>query len=86
MGDEAPVLVVIGGNTHDDAFESVLKAAGVNYETVSASTAPDNINELLAYESIIFDNVFKNDLPEGFLANHGYRPLWKYGRKYGRRR
>lgn len=78
VGDEAPVLVVIGGNTHDDAFESVLKAAGVNYETVSASTAPDNINELLAYESIIFDNVFKNDLPEGFLAN-----IESYVKDYG---
>ena len=78
LGDAPAVLVVFGSGRSDSAFEKVLQQAGVNYDSVSASNAPDELKEMLAYESIIFDNVFLSDVPSGFVDN-----LEEYVKDYG---
>lgn len=45
----------------------LLDAAGCNYRQVSAVSAPDTLKEMLQYKSIILENVYRTDLPEGFL-------------------
>ena len=36
---------------------------------ISAINAPDTLEGLLEYKSVILENVYLSDLPEGFLAN-----------------
>ena len=69
VSDSPSVLVVYGHGNSDEAFDAVLKAAGVNFEGVHAKNAPADMKSMLAYESIIFDNVFVSDLPDGFMEN-----------------
>lgn len=69
VSDSPSVLVVYGRGTSDEAFDTVLKAAGVNFEGVQAKNAPADLKSMLAYESIVFDNVFVSDLPDGFMEN-----------------
>jgi Mg-chelatase subunit ChlD len=63
------VLVVKGLKENGGAFSSTLEAAGINYSEVSAGKAPDTLEEMLSYRSIILENVYRTDLPEGFLLN-----------------
>ena len=69
VSDAPAVLVVYGHGNKDEAFEAVLKAAGVNYEGVNVAKVPTDLKSMLAYESIIFDNVFISDIPDGFMEN-----------------
>ncbi|MBQ2804077.1 MAG: VWA domain-containing protein [Lachnospiraceae bacterium] len=77
---EAPpkVLVISGQNTNVSSFASVLNAAGSDYSVVSALNAPDNIQDMLAYKSIILVDTYIDDLPIGFLEN-----LETYVKDYG---
>ncbi|MCM1262828.1 MAG: VWA domain-containing protein [Butyrivibrio sp.] len=77
---EAPprVLVISGLNANVSGFSSVLKAAGCDYSMVSAINAPDTINEMLEYKSIILADTYISDLPEGFINN-----LETYVKDYG---
>jgi len=77
---EAPprVLVISGRDTDVSEFSSVLTAAGCDYHTVSAMNAPDNINDMLDYKSMILADVYIDDLPAGFLEN-----LETYVKDYG---
>lgn len=59
-------------------FLGLLDAAGCNYRQVSAVSAPDTLKEMLQYKSIILENVYRTDLPEGFLKN-----LKTYVKDYG---
>ena len=72
------VLVISGKNTGVSGFASVLNAAGCDYSTVSALNAPDNIDAMLQYKSIILVDTYIDDLPTGFL-NH----LETYVKDYG---
>lgn len=72
------VLLVSGRETNVSEFASVLNAAGCDYNVVSAFNAPDNINAMLAYKSMILANVTIDDLPAGFLEN-----LETYVKDYG---
>ena len=68
--DSAPKILVISGMDEDSAaYEAILQNAGCNYQIVSAINAPDTLEELLEYKSIVLENVYLSDLPEGFLAN-----------------
>ena len=78
VSDAPGVLVLFGKGAKDDAFEAVLKAAGVNYEGMSVSKAPTELKDMLAYESIIFDNVFLSDVPDG-----GMDRIETYVKDYG---
>lgn len=68
--DSAPKVLLVSGMDEDSAqYESVLRAANVNYRKVSAINAPDSLESLLEYRSVILENVYLFDLPEGFLEN-----------------
>lgn len=72
------VLLVSGKGVDTSAFTSVLNVAGCDYHVVSALNAPDNINAMLAYKSIILADTYIDDLPVGFLEN-----LETYVKDYG---
>ncbi|MCH5271981.1 MAG: VWA domain-containing protein [Lachnospiraceae bacterium] len=72
------VLVISGQNTGVSGFTSVLNAAGCDYSAVSALNAPDNIDAMLEYKSIILVDTYIDDLPAGFLEN-----LETYVKDYG---
>lgn len=72
------VLVVSGRGADLSAFTPVLGAAGCDYNVVSARNAPDNIDDMLAYKSIILVNTYIDDLPGKFLDN-----LETYVKDYG---
>ncbi|MDE7254139.1 MAG: VWA domain-containing protein [Acetatifactor sp.] len=72
------VLIVSGMDTNVSSFVSVLNAAGCDYSSVSALNAPDSINAMLDYKSIILVDTYIDDLPKGFLDN-----LDTYVKDYG---
>jgi len=68
--DAVPKVLLVSGLGEDSSpYETVLRSAGSNYNVVSAFNAPDTLEELLEYRSILLENVYLSDLPEGFLAN-----------------
>ncbi len=74
-----PKILVVSGMDEDSSnYEKLLRAAGCNYQTVSAINAPESLNDMLAYKSIVLDNVFRTDLPQKFLDN-----LDTYVKDYG---
>lgn len=72
------ILVISGRDTSVSGFASVLGAAGCDYSVVSALNAPDSINAMLDYKSIILVDTYIDDLPTGFLEN-----LETYVKDYG---
>lgn len=72
------VLVISGSNTSTSGFVSVLQAAGCDYSVVSAWNAPDSIDAMLDYKSVILVNTYIDDLPQRFLDN-----LETYVKDYG---
>lgn len=68
--DSVPrVLLISGMNEDSGQYENLLRSAGCDYHAVSAVNAPDSLEELLEYKSILLENVYLPDLPEGFLLN-----------------
>lgn len=68
--DAVPKVLLVSGLREDSSpYETVLRSAGSNYNVVSAINAPDTLEELLEYKSVLLENVYLSDLPEGFLAN-----------------
>ncbi|MCM1105578.1 MAG: VWA domain-containing protein [Blautia sp.] len=68
--ESAPKVLLVSGMDEDSGqFEALLSAVNVKYNTVSAINAPDTLETLLDYKSIILENVYLADLPEGFLEN-----------------
>lgn len=77
--ESAPrVLVIAGQNTQASAFAAVLNAAGCDYSVISTLNAPEDINTMLEYKSIILVDTYIDDLPQGFLNN-----LETYVKDYG---
>ncbi len=77
--DTLPKVLVISGMKEDSSlFSGLLKTAGCNYHVVSAINAPETLEEMLTYKSIILENVYRTDLPEAFLLN-----LDTYVKDYG---
>ncbi len=72
------ILVISGKNTNVSEFTNLLNVAGCDYSSVSALNAPDNIQAMLEYKSIILVNTYIDDLPTGFLDN-----LETYVKDYG---
>lgn len=72
------ILLVSGRGTNVSEFSSVLNAAGCDYSVVSTLNAPDSINAMLSYKSIILADVYIDDLSVGFLEN-----LETYVKDYG---
>lgn len=68
--DAAPKVLLVSGKGEDSsAYEALLGQAGCAFDVVYAAGAPDTLEELLEYKSILLENVYLSDLPEGFLTN-----------------
>jgi hypothetical protein len=68
--ESAPkILVISGRNTNTSAFTSILNAASCDYNVVSALNAPQDIDSMLSYKSIVLVDTYIDDLPIGFLEN-----------------
>ena len=68
--DSVPKVLLVSGMGEDSSqYENVLRSAGSNYSRVSAINAPVSLDGLLEYKSIMLENVYLSDLPDGFLAN-----------------
>lgn len=66
--DSVPKVLLISGMNEDSSqFENLLRSANCNYQRVSAINAPDALQDMLEYKSIILENVYISDLPKGFL-------------------
>ncbi len=63
------VLVISGSRENSKNFESMLKAMDADFTVLGAKNAPSTLNEMLRYKTIILENTFRKDLPEGFLEN-----------------
>lgn len=63
------ILLVSGRDANVSGFGAVLGAAGCDYSMVSALNAPADINEMLAYKTIILADTYIDDLPAGFVEN-----------------
>lgn len=68
--DSVPkVLLVTGMKEDSSVYENLLRTANCNYQRVSAINAPDTLEKMLEFKSIVLQNVYLSDLPEGFLDN-----------------
>lgn len=68
--DSAPEVLVVTGRGEDSSqYRNLLDNANCNYSVISSRNAPNTLDKLLEYKSIILENVFIGDLPEGFLNN-----------------
>ncbi len=77
--EEAPKVMVLRGSAENSmAFEKLLEAAHVNAEFVKASKAPDSLMSMLEYRTFILENVYRDELPDGFVDN-----LETYVKDYG---
>lgn len=77
--ESAPkILVISGRNTNTSSFTAILNAAGCDYSVVSALNAPQDIDAMLSYKSIVLVDTYIDDLPIRFLEN-----LETYVKDYG---
>lgn len=77
--ESAPRVLLVSGMDEDSRqYENLLLGANCNYDRVSAINAPDTLEGLLEYKSVLLENVSLWDLPEGFLEN-----IETYVRDYG---
>lgn len=68
--ESSPKVLLVSGRKEDGrAFESLLDSAGCSYQKTSAVNAPSTLKEMLEFKSILLENVYLSDLPEGFLEN-----------------
>lgn len=68
--DAVPKVLLVSGREEDSTqYESMLRSAGCDLDAVSAAYAPDSLEDMLKYKSILLQNVYLGDLPEGFLAD-----------------
>ncbi len=75
----APKVLLVSGLTQDSSgLEDIMHTINQDVTSVSAINAPDTLEEMLIYKTIILDNCYRPDLPEGFLNN-----LSDYVKEYG---
>lgn len=68
--NSAPRTLLISGIGEDSGeYEKLLRSANCDYSVVSAYNAPKTLEAMLEYKSIVLENVYLSDLPEGFLDN-----------------
>lgn len=68
--DAAPKVLLVAGMEEDSGrYENLLSGAGCVFDRVDALQAPDTLEDLLEYKSILLENVYLSDLPKGFLEH-----------------
>ena len=65
--EKKPVLLVEGKKGETKEFQKVLNAASYPYQVVTPSQAPGTVSDLNRYVSVLLENVFLEDLSQGFL-------------------
>lgn len=65
--EKKPILVIEGKTGETKEFRKVLEAASYPYHVVEPAKAPGTVSELNRYVSVLLDNVFGEDLSQGFL-------------------
>ena len=76
--DKPNVLIINGVRGDSQALEEILNNGGANIKTISPSSSPSTLNELLEYKVIVLNNVYKDDLTNGFMDN-----IESYVKDYG---
>lgn len=68
--DSVPRVLLVAGMGEDSSlYENLLQNGGCDFDVVTAAGAPDSLEKLLEYKSVLLENVYLADLPEGFLSN-----------------
>lgn len=76
--DRPTILLVNGVKADSTALEEILANSGANIKKISPGSSPSTLNELLEYKTIVFNDVHKDDLTNGFMEN-----IESYVRDYG---
>ena len=76
--DKPNILIINGVKGDATALEGILKSGGANIKTISPNSSPSTLNELLEYKAIVLNNVYKDDLTNGFMDN-----IESYVKDYG---
>lgn len=75
---EMPILIVEGESGQSAELRNMMNAMGKLYDVVTPATVPNVMSDFLEYSSIIFVDVYADDLRAGFLDC-----LEEYVRDYG---
>ena len=76
--DKPNILIINGVKGDSTALEEILKNGGANIKTISPNSSPSTLNELLEYKVVVLNNVYKDDLTNGFMDN-----IESYVKDYG---
>lgn len=76
--DKPNILIINGVKGDSKALEEILKNGGANIKTISPNSSPSTLNELLEYKAVVLNNVYKDDLTNGFMDN-----IESYVKDYG---
>ncbi len=76
--DRPTILLVNGINGDSKALEEILTKSGGNVKIVSPGASPSTLNEMLEYKTIVFNDVHRDDLTNGFMEN-----IESYVKDYG---
>ena len=75
----SPKVLLVSGLTQDSSgLRDILRIINQDITEVSVINAPDTLEEMLKYKTIILDNCYRSDFPDGFLNN-----LSAYVKDYG---
>ncbi len=75
---DLPILVVEGEPGKAAELQGILDSMGENYEVILPSTVPNTMSDFMEYSSIIFVDVYAEDLRDGFMEQ-----LEDYVKVYG---
>lgn len=64
---QKPILIVEGKNGEAAEFSNMVKSFGIAYDVVMPEVVPNTLSDLLKYSSVIFVDVYANDLRKGFM-------------------
>ena len=67
--DKPTILIINGINGDSKALEGILTNAGANIVKIAPGASPSSLNEMLQYKTIVLNNVYKDDLTNGFMEN-----------------
>lgn len=67
--DRPTILLVNGIKADSTALEEILVNSGANIKKISPSASPSTLNEMLEYKTIVFNDVHRDDLTNGFMDN-----------------
>lgn len=76
--DKPNILIVNGVKGDVTALKDILNDSGANIKVINPISSPNTLNELLEYKSVVLNNVYKDDLSNGFMDN-----IETYVKEYG---